>query len=192
MIEYIKWTIADFPEEITSTKTTPAADWLFDVRPEGEAAILPEEQAVAFHHAVAQLLFLCNRSWRDIQTAVLFLMTRVRKPDKDVWGKLKRVLGYLQGTLHMPLVLGADSLTTAWWWVDASYSVHGDCKGHTGAGMSFGQGMPLSYSWKLGSPPKQNWWEWMMRCATYCGAGTSWRSRGTPWNRSSCTKTTGV
>jgi hypothetical protein len=58
------------------------------------------------------------------------------------------VLDYLKGTLHMPLVLSADSLTLLQWWVDAAYAVHHDCKGHTGAGMSFGQGMALSYSWK--------------------------------------------
>jgi hypothetical protein len=28
------------------------------------------------------------------------------------------------------------------------YAVHNDWWGHTGAGMSFGQGMALSYSWK--------------------------------------------
>ena len=65
-----------------------------------------------------------------------------------LWGKVKRVLGYLKGTLHMPLVLSADSLTLSRWWVDAAYAVHDDCRGHTGAGMNFGQGMALSYSWK--------------------------------------------
>ncbi len=44
MIDYIKRTISDFPEEIVSNKTTPAADWLFDVRPEGEAATLPRNR----------------------------------------------------------------------------------------------------------------------------------------------------
>ncbi len=34
------------------------------------------------------------------------------------------------------------------WWVDAAYGMHGDCKGQTGAGMSFGQEMPISFSWK--------------------------------------------
>jgi hypothetical protein len=58
------------------------------------------------------------------------------------------VLSYLKGTLHMPLILSADSLTLSRWWVDAAYAVHDDCRGHTGAGMSFGQGMALSYSWK--------------------------------------------
>ncbi len=48
----------------------------------------------------------------------------------------------------MPLILSADSLTLSRWWVDAAYAVNHDCRGHTGAGMSFGQGMAMSYSWK--------------------------------------------
>jgi hypothetical protein len=48
----------------------------------------------------------------------------------------------------MPLILSADSLMLSRWWVDAAYAVHDNCRGHTGAGMSFGQGMALSYSWK--------------------------------------------
>jgi hypothetical protein len=34
------------------------------------------------------------------------------------------------------------------WWIDASYSVHHDMKGHTGAMLGFGQGMPVSFSHK--------------------------------------------
>ena len=105
---------------------------------------------MAFHHAIAQLLFLSAHVRRDIQPAVAFLTTRVKAPDEDDWGKVKRVLAYLKGTLHMPLVLSADSLTLSRWWVDVAYAyaVHHNCKGHTGAGMSFGQGMAMSYSWK--------------------------------------------
>ena len=148
MVEYIKTIIDDFPEEIIGIKTSPAADHLFEVRDESEARLLPEEQAMAFHHATAQLLFLSARARRDIQPAIAFLTTRVKAPDEDDWGKVKRVLAYLKGTLHMPLVLSADCLTLSRWWVDAAYAVHHDCKGHTGAGMSFGQGMAMSYSWK--------------------------------------------
>ena len=32
-----------------------------------------------------------------------------------------------------------DSLSMIIWWVDASYGVHWDCKGHTGAMMSMGK-----------------------------------------------------
>ena len=58
------------------------------------------------------------------------------------------MLGYLKGTLHMPLILLADSLMLLPWWVDPAYNMHNNCRGHMGAGMSFGQGMALSYSWK--------------------------------------------
>ena len=148
MIEYIKTIINDFPEEIIETRASPAADHLFTVRDETEAMLLPEEQARAFHHATAQVLFLSARARRDIQPCTVFLTTHVRTPDKDDWGKLKRLLGYLKGTLHMPLILSADSLTLSRWWVDVAYAVNHDMKGHTGAGMSFGQGMAISYSWK--------------------------------------------
>jgi len=129
-------------------RTTPAADHLIQVRDEDEARPLPEEQETAFHHAVAQLLFLSARARRDVQPVTAFLTTRVKSPDEDDWGKLKRLLQYLKGTLHMPLILSADSMTMPRWWVDAAYAVHHDCKGHTGAGMSLGRGMAMSYSWK--------------------------------------------
>ena len=147
MMEYIKSIIKDFPEEITGIKMSPAADHLFTVRDPSLAKVLPEEQAMVFHRATTQLLFLSVRAWRDIQPATAFLTTRVRLPDEDDWGKVKRVLGYLKG-IHMPLILLADSLKLSRWWVDAGYAVHDDCQGHTGVGMSFGQGMAMSYSWK--------------------------------------------
>ena len=148
MTEYIKTILSDFPEDISGTRTTPAGDHLFQVRDPSEARLLPEEQATSFHHAVAQLLFLSARARRDIQPVTAFLTTRVKSPDEDDWGKLKRLLQYLKGTLHMPLILSADSMTMPRWWVDAAFAVHDDCKSHTGAGMSLGRGMAMSYSWK--------------------------------------------
>ena len=94
MIKYLKKIFVAFPEKITTTAETPAAEHLFKVA-EGDdhtTKILPEEQAQAFHHTVAQLLFLCMRARPDIQTAVSFLTKRVREPDEHDWGKLKRVL----------------------------------------------------------------------------------------------------
>ena len=127
MIEFIKSIIANFPEEIVATRTTPAADHLFTVRDESLSKPLPEEQAGAFHHASTQLLILSARARRNKQPATTFLTTRVRCPDKDDWGKVKRVLGYLKGTLNMPLILSADSLTLSRWWVDVVYAVHNEC-----------------------------------------------------------------
>jgi hypothetical protein len=148
MIEYLKNIINDFLEEIFATRTSPATNHLFIVRDPSLATPLPEEQARAFHHVVAQLLFLSARARRDVQPATAFLTTQMRCPDEDNWGKVKRLLGYLKGTLHMPLILLADLLTLSRWWVDAAYAFHHDYRGHTGAGMSFGQRMAMSYSWK--------------------------------------------
>jgi hypothetical protein len=115
---------------------------------EKQGKFLSEEQARYFHHAVAQLLFISTRARRDIQTAVAFLTTRVKRPDEDDWGKLKRVLQYLFGTKHMKLTLTIDDLSQVKWWVDASYNTHEDCKGQTGAMMSLGKGAVVSFSRK--------------------------------------------
>ena len=73
------------------------------------AKMLPEEQAMTFHCATAQLLFLSTRARQDIQPATAFLTTQVRSPDEDNWGKVKRVLSYLKlkGTM---LFIGEYSL----------------------------------------------------------------------------------
>jgi hypothetical protein len=119
MIIYTSKILTDFPEPITTSCATPVADHLFTIRKESEAKFLPEAQAQAFYHTVAQLLFLCKQTRRDIQTVVSFLTTRVKCPDKDDWGKLKCVLQYLRGTHPMKLNLSADNLTCLQWWVDA-------------------------------------------------------------------------
>ena len=76
------------------------ADHLFDIRVEGEAELLSEEQAQHFHHSVTQLIFLCMRVQPNLQTAISFLTKRVKIPDEDDSGKLKRVLKYLKGILY--------------------------------------------------------------------------------------------
>ena len=149
MFNSIDKIIEDFPEELTGTSATPAADHLFNVRDEAEGKLLPEEKARIFHRFVARLLFVSTRPRRDIQTAVSFLTTRVKKPDEDDWGKLKRVIKYLKKTRRLKLTLSVDSLNTIKWYVDGSHNVHWDCKGHGGAMMTVGEGAVSSYSRKV-------------------------------------------
>ncbi len=54
---------------------------------------------------VAQLLFVTLQCRRDIQTAVAFLTTRVKDPDKDDWTKLRHVLKCLHGTVYLSLTV---------------------------------------------------------------------------------------
>jgi hypothetical protein len=89
MIEYIKNINANFPEEITASKTSLAADHLFKVQDNSKAKQLPDEQAMAFHYATMQLLFLSMHVRCNIQPATTFLTMHVKTPDEDNWGKIK-------------------------------------------------------------------------------------------------------
>jgi hypothetical protein len=64
---------------------------------------------------MAQLLFMATRARQDIQTAVASLTTRVKNPDEDNWGKLKRVLKYLNGMRYLKLKLSMDNLGMLKW-----------------------------------------------------------------------------
>ena len=86
-----------------------------------------------------QLLFTGIRCRKDAQTAIAFLATRVRKPDKDDWKKLSRLLGYLKRKIKLPLILRADGVNVLKWWVDVSYADHDDMRGHKGGTMSMGK-----------------------------------------------------
>ncbi len=71
---------------------------------------------------------------------------RVKTPDEDDWGKLKRVLKYLYGTKRLKLHLSTKSLSIIQWYIDASHQTHEDCKGHTGAFLTLGAGATTSSS----------------------------------------------
>ena len=73
--------LLEFPEKLGAIANPPAADHLFQLRPDEETHKLPEPQAVAFHHTTAQLPFLSPRFRRDCQTAVAFLTIHVKAPD---------------------------------------------------------------------------------------------------------------
>ena len=64
MVPFLKKTINEFPEAITGSAATPAAEHLFKVREEDERKVIEEDRARAFHHAVAQLLFVTMRCRR--------------------------------------------------------------------------------------------------------------------------------
>ena len=144
MIKYVYKILEDFIEVISRKAATPARANLFQVQAEELAGDLPEELAVAFHHAVAQLLFLSLRARRNIQLPTAFLTKRVKKPNRDDWGKLLRVLEYLNGTKHVNLTLEVYNLSTLNWLIGASHQVHENCKGHTGGALTPGKGVATS------------------------------------------------
>jgi len=84
MRKFVEKMIEGMPEEMIGKATTPAASYLFAVNNECEKLL--EEMSSIFHRLTAQGLFLCVRGRPDIETAIAFLTTRVRGPDKDDWG----------------------------------------------------------------------------------------------------------
>ena len=85
MVDYLKGMISDFEEMelLTGISASPATEHLYAIRKESDQNKLDEKRATEFHNAVAQLILKLPRVRKDIQTAVYFLTTRVRIPDKD-------------------------------------------------------------------------------------------------------------
>ena len=118
MIPYIKEMIQDFREHDLSPDkkaNTPAAEFLFKV--DDESRLFDDSRAKLFHNFVAKALFAAKRSRPDIHTAVAFLTTHVRGPNKDDWKKLLRLMQYLRNATNMPLTLRADGTSIFKWWV---------------------------------------------------------------------------
>jgi hypothetical protein len=146
MKDFIEAMLDDLPEDMAGEAATPAAAHLFTVSSKPE--LLDESTAEMFHHNTAKLLYLSRRARPDVQTAVAFLTTRVKAPDKDDYRKLRRAMQYLRGSIDLVLTLEADDLHLLKWWIDASYAVHPDMKSHTGGTLSLGKGSVYSASRK--------------------------------------------
>ena len=171
MIDYVKSVIAEMPEEMAGTATTPAASHLFKANENPEP--LGPEKAATFHRMVMQLQYLSQRGRPDIRTPCPTCASARAKPDWDDWKKLTRVMRYLQGTVDLKLRLSADGSGLIRWWVDASFAVHMDMKGHTGGTMSMGKGSIYSASaaQKLvhAARPSANLWGHTMSSPRSCG-----------------------
>ena len=87
---------------------------------------------------MSKLLFVPKRARLDIELAISFLCTRVSKSKVQDWEKLRRLLSYLQCTLDMPRIIGANGFEFLQTYVDASYATHPDMKGYTGGAMKLG------------------------------------------------------
>jgi hypothetical protein len=56
---------------------------------------------------------------------------------------------YLRGTRTLLLILSANSSGILKWWVDASFAIHPNMRGHdSGGGISLGRGFPIVSSTK--------------------------------------------
>jgi len=147
MTEYVSEIVGSAPEELLRGRgqaRTPAANGLFKINENEEQ--LPKHRSDTFHSLTAQLLFLCKRNRPDIQVAVAFLCTRVHEFTEEDWRKLGRVMRYVLNTKDLCLTLEVRDLTQFRWWVDSSFNVHWDSRGHSGRSGTLGKGAIISAS----------------------------------------------
>ena len=86
--------LSDFPKTIQGRVETPAVDHILIVREDIDRKLLDKVRVTELHHSVPQPLFATPCVGKDIHTSMAFLTTRVRRPVKDYWWKLKLLLQY--------------------------------------------------------------------------------------------------
>ena len=82
---------------------------------------------------MAKVLYCAKRSRPD-------LLTRVREPTVQDYGKLQRLLKYVNNSRDLCLTLEAEEGWGLFAYIDASYGMHPDGKSHTGVCMLLGKG----------------------------------------------------
>lgn len=147
MYDFLQKMLNDFPDsDSTFEYVTPASKSLFNINPDADP--LDESMSKIFHTLTAKGLFASKRCRPDIQVPIAFLTTRVRKPTTQDWSKLKRLMGYIRATIGIPFILKIDESGKILVYIDGSFAVHQDMRGHTGMITTLGKGAMLSSSGK--------------------------------------------
>ena len=121
------------------TAVKPAKSKLFYIK--AASPKLTGEKKEGFHSVTAKVLWISQQSKPALDTAVSFLCTCVKQPTQEDWRKLCRVICFLKTTKNNKRIIGMDNLWSLQTWIDGSYAVHADMRGHTGGGMSMGWGL---------------------------------------------------
>lgn len=95
-------------------------------------------KATAFHNIVAKALYLVKQARLDASVVIALLTTRVMAPDFNDWRKLKDLAKYLRAMKEVPLIFGDNKSGVLNWYVDASFAVPANMRGHMGGGLTMG------------------------------------------------------
>ena len=71
----------------------------------------------------------------DVRLPVSYLTTRLTKATSQDQQKLQQVLTFLYNTIDDDRVMAIEDLDVMYTWVDVTYAIHPDMKGHTGGVM---------------------------------------------------------
>ena len=82
-----------------------------------------------------------KRARLDLETAISFLCARASKSDEDYCKKLRRVLAHVKGAIDDMRIIGADSLSKIYTWMNTACRVTADMKSQTSGVMPLGLGV---------------------------------------------------
>jgi hypothetical protein len=139
--DYAKEMVAKYG--IVGTSDMPHDEEFFSV--DEESAKLGEEESSRYISICMSLLFTCNRVRVDVFLHTSFLCTRLKEPTEQDMAKLIKVMQYVSGTAEFGMVYSSgDEHLNVFAWIDASYAVHADAKGHSGTIVSVGNASATS------------------------------------------------
>jgi hypothetical protein len=90
------------------------------------------EYKAFFLSAIMTLMYVAKRTRPDILKEVVFLATKASDPTIADMNKLIRILKYLNGTIKYGIQFTWQKDQNYYAFIDASYNVHSDGKGHSG------------------------------------------------------------
>ena len=125
----------------SGTKSSGAPENLFKVDEDCEKLSL--DKAKGLHNLVVITIYTTNRDKPDNFKPVALLTTRVRETDTYNWRNLDHLMKYLRKTRNLPLILVAGGACILKWWIEKSFTVHLNIRGHTGGGLSMGRVLPV-------------------------------------------------
>ena len=94
-----------------------------------------------FHSVFMKLLCILQRGQTYCAKFILFLCTRINRPDVDAWKKLKKLLCFMNQTIDNERIIRANYLQEMQTYVDFSRAFHMDIRVHTGGVRNFGIGV---------------------------------------------------
>jgi hypothetical protein len=108
----VRITLIDYIDEILSafgkadskglgTKTSAAPENLFKTDKDCEK--LQPDKTVEFQYLAAKTLYATKRARPGTCTAITFLITRVRTPDRHDWKRLTHLMKYMRGRVRSHL-----------------------------------------------------------------------------------------
>jgi hypothetical protein len=125
--EFIKKIVVD--SNVTKTSASPNHPDL--MKHKDSSTVKPLRDPKKFLSLVMSAMFAGKRTRPEILPPVCILASRVQNPDEDDMKYLLRVFEYLNGSTDLGLRYKPDTIRL-YYWIDASYNLHRDSRGHTG------------------------------------------------------------